>query len=174
MLAERVIRVQESIEAGGFVDAALDGELLCRLHRDFCGDLTPDWAGQWRKIQVQVGAHQPPPPHEVALQMREYALDLEARLESASDLKSLPETLGFAEGRLLTIHPFADFNGRVTRLWLWELLRRLQLPPVELAPTHRATTEQYLAALRSADRSDFAPLAEIWRQRLEGCSSEPF
>lgn len=43
------------------------------------------------------------------------------------------DTLAFAEDRLLTIHPFPDFNGRLTRLWLRELLRRARLPQVTLA-----------------------------------------
>ena len=38
------------------------------------------------------------------------------------------EFLAFAEGRFLTVHPFADFNGRTVRLFLAELLRRLDLP----------------------------------------------
>ena len=173
MLAERVIRVQERIEAGGFMDAKLDEELIRQLHSDFCGDLTPEWAGRWRTIQVQVGTHTPPPPHEVPLRMREYALDLHTRLESSDQLESLPETLAFAEGRLLTVHPFADFNGRLTRLWLWELLRRLQLPPVELAPATTTATNSYLTALRAADRADFAQLSEIWRARLEARGAEP-
>lgn len=172
MLAERVIRVQERIEAGGFMGAALDEELVRRLHSDFCADLTPEWAGQWRTIQVQVGTHTPPPPHEVPLRMRDYTLDLQTRLETSEDLESLPETLAFAEGRLLTIHPFADFNGRLTRLWLWELLRRLRLPPVELAPATVTATENYLAALRAADRADFTALAKIWRTRLEAHGAE--
>lgn len=100
--------------------------------------------------------------------MRDYALDLQARLEEPIKVEQLPETLAFAEGRLLTIHPFTDFNGRLTRLWLWELLRRLKLPPVNLAPQDRAATDIYLKALRAADGKDFRPLAQLWMQRLTG------
>jgi hypothetical protein len=38
------------------------------------------------------------------------------------------ECLAFAEGRLLWIHPFEDFNGHVTRAFLAELLQRLGMP----------------------------------------------
>ena len=173
LLAERVVRVQERVEAGAFDDARLDEELIRRFHLEFCGDLTPDWAGRWRTVAVQVGPHLPPPPHEVPLRMREYALDLAARWENLTALELLPEALAFAEGRLLTIHPFADFNGRLTRLWLWELLRRLRLPPVELAPSSAEATTNYLTALRSADRADFAPLTKLWRTRLEAHGGGP-
>jgi len=79
----------------------------------------------------------------------------------------LPDTLAFAEARLLTIHPFADFNGRLVRLWLWEILRRLKLPPVQLAPRDKAETEIYLSALRAGDQKDFQPLASF------GCDAWP-
>ena len=86
------------------------------------------------------------------------------------DPATLLESLAFAEGRLLSIHPFLDFNGRVTRLWLRELLRRLNLPPIDLVPAAAAAEPPYFAALRAGDRLDWHPLAEIWRQRLESYS----
>ena len=54
LLAERVLRVQERIESGHYAAAALGDDLIRTLHRDFCGDLVPDWAGQWRTVAVQV------------------------------------------------------------------------------------------------------------------------
>jgi hypothetical protein len=76
------------------------------------------------------------------------------------------EFLAFAEGRFLTIHPFADFNGRTIRLFLLELLRRLDLPELELAPQSDQQREKYFLALEAADQSDWAPLIEIWQSRL--------
>ena len=166
LLAERVLRIQERIESEGYAAAPLDENLIRTLHRDFCADLVPDWAGKWRTMAVRVGVHEPPPPHLVPMQMQEYAQDLLARLQEPIPLEQLPETLAFAEARLLTIHPFADFNGRLARLWLWELLRRLKLPPVNLAPQDKTATEIYLFALRAGDNTDFQPLGKIWIQRL--------
>lgn len=166
LLAERVLRVQQRIEVGEFAALVLNEHLLCFLHGAFCGDLTPEFAGKWRTINVVVGTHQPPPPYAVPLRIRDYTLDLGARLDAMHQDEDLPDVLAFAEGRLLTIHPFADFNGRLTRLWLWELLRRLRLPPVALVPSGEEGTMVYLQALRAADASDFSPLAMIWRERL--------
>ncbi len=166
LLAERVLRIQERIEAGQYAAEPLDESLIRTLHRDFCGDLVPEWAGHWRSMAVCVGTHEPPPPHLVSLQVREYSLDLQARLAGPIPFERLPETLAFAESRLLTIHPFADFNGRLVRLWLWEILRRLQLPPVQLTPRDKAETEVYLAALRAGDQKDYQLLARLWMQRL--------
>jgi CRISPR-associated endonuclease/helicase Cas3 len=100
--------------------------------------------------------------------MREFAQDMEARLDFLPDAPddALLETLAFAEGRFLSIHPFADFNGRVTRVFLRLLLRRLDLPAVTLVPADEGLAP-YLAALAAADTRNWQPLAEIWRQRFE-------
>jgi CRISPR-associated endonuclease/helicase Cas3 len=166
LLAERVLRVEQRIAAGDFADTPLDGDFLRALHAAIAGDLVPDWAGRWRTTAVQVGAHEPPAPHELPVLVRVYTDDLAARLLHV-DESTLLETLAFAEGRLLTLHPFLDFNGRLTRLWLRELLRRLELPPVDLVPTTPAEEPTYFAALRASDTLDWRPLAAIWRQRLE-------
>ena len=150
LLAERVLSVEQRIVASDFADTPLDGSFLLSLHAAIAGDLVPEWAGRWRSSAVRVGEHEAPPPHEVPILIRLYTDDL-----------------AFAEGRLLSIHPFLDFNGRVTRLWLRELLRRLDLPPVDLVPTTAAEEPAYFAALRAGDALDWRPLVEIWRQRLE-------
>ncbi len=170
LLAERVLAVEEHIATGGFSELPLDGDLLLHLHKSISGDLVPDWAGRWRTVAVKVGAHEPPAPHEVPVLIRLYADDLAARLAHL-DESTLLETLAFAEGRLLSIHPFFDFNGRVTRLWLREFLRRLELPPVDLVPTVPKDEPAYFTALRAGDALDWKPLAAIWRQRIENFSA---
>ncbi|HZF02242.1 MAG TPA: hypothetical protein VE344_10140 [Methylomirabilota bacterium] len=54
----------------------------------------------------------------------------------------------------------------MTRLFLTELLRRLDLPNVELAPTEEASRAKYLQALRAADKLDWQPLIALWATRL--------
>lgn len=73
-----------------------------------------------------MGTHTPPDFFQVPVLTREYGLDFQARLRTAGAIEddTLLETLAFAEGRLLSSHPFLDFNGRVTRIWLREILRR--------------------------------------------------
>jgi Fic family protein len=48
-----------------------------------------------------------------------------------------PETAIEAHARLLTIHPFADGNGRTARLLMDLLLLRAGWPPLAVAPEHR-------------------------------------
>ena len=126
----------------------------------------PDIAGL-RRSEVTVGSHSPPSFVQVPILLRDYARDVSARVDAGGRLatEALLETLAFAEGRLLSIHPFTDFNGRVTRLFLRLLLRRLDLPDVALA-ADSAERSDYLAALRAADTNDFGPLTSVWRARL--------
>jgi CRISPR-associated endonuclease/helicase Cas3 len=165
LLAERVLGVLQDIEDGIFAARPLDESLLLDLHRNICGNLIPDWAGRFRTNEVKVGQHSPPPSHQVPMRVRDYFADLNIRLAGKEIL--LLETLAFAEGCLLFIHPFPDFNGRATRLLLAEILRRQELPPVELAPTNDIARRNYIGALEAADKLDWTPLTKLWQERLE-------
>lgn len=175
LLAGQVVAVQADIERGVYGPRTLEESLLLDFHRRIAGDLVPDWAGRWRPIAVRVGNLQPPAPHAVPARMRDYCLDLQARWPAASsNLGDLTlDFLAFAEGRFLTVHPFQDFNGRVIRLFLSELLRRLDLPPVRLEAEGESERATYFAALEAADQNDFRPLVEIWKQRLADSDHQP-
>jgi CRISPR-associated endonuclease/helicase Cas3 len=142
------------------------------FHREICGDLTPNWAGRLRDAEVRVGEHHPPPRYRMPQLMRDYFADLNTRITALRDANDplLLELLAFAEGRLLSIHPFPDFNGRAPRLFLTELLRRLELPAVELAPVSPDGRRRYLNALPAADKLDWQPRITVWKDRLEAAA----
>ncbi|MDA1275507.1 MAG: Fic family protein [Verrucomicrobia bacterium] len=169
LLAERVLEVERSIAERRFHTEPFGPDLILRFHSQIANDLVPEWAGRWRNVDVRVGVHHPPLPHRVPALMRDYGEDIRIRLEHVSGHLNqlLLETLAFTEGRLLSIHPFNDFNGRVTRLFLRELLLRLELPPVDLVPTDGTGEETYFAALHSGDRNDWIPLIRVWETRFE-------
>ena len=168
-LAERAGLLEADIADRVHAARPLDEALILDYHRRLCGDLVPVIAGRWRSTDVQVGAHLPPPAWQVPMQMREFCADLAARVAHAPSWSAdrLLELLVFAEGRLLHIHPFTDFNGRLTRLFLIELLYRLELPIVDTAVSSGAERQAYFAALRAYDAGDPAPLAAVWRHRFE-------
>ena len=99
--------------------------------------------------------------------MREFADNIQARLDSATSFELQIELLAYAEGQLLTIHPFADFNGRTNRALLSELMFRLDFPPVELS-VERGSLEasDYGYALASYDNGRVSPLVGFWNNRL--------
>ena len=167
-MAERVLRAEQALYAAAYAAAPLDENLLAEFHRLICHDLVPAWAGRWRTIEVSVGRLTPPAPHLLTLEMRHYGADLQARWPAAADTPGdlTLEFLAFAEGRFLSIHPFQDFNGRTIRLFLLELLRRLDLPRVVLAPESEPERQTYFTALEAADRAAWQPLMQIWQQRF--------
>lgn len=168
-LGANVAAIEDDIRRREFAVLPLDEDLILDLHRRLVMSLIPDIAGRWRRRNVIVGTHEPPVYFQVPMLMREYVRDLNMRLrfipEQPDDV--LLELLAFAEGRLLTIHPFEDFNGRVTRLFLIELLYRLDLPVANPATESDDEREIYFEALRAADKFDYEPLAGIWRGRFE-------
>lgn len=155
-LAAPLLEIDVRQRRGEYAERALNEALLLGLHAELSGALFPQDAGRYRQRSVQVGAHEPPPPSEVGQRMRDYIGNLSERMQylsgEADDL--LLEFLAYAEGEMLSIHPFPDLNGRMSRLWLTELLRRLKLPPVDVVPASDAFRARYLDALGAADRRD--------------------
>lgn len=168
-VALRVLTLEADIADGRFSNRALGEDLILEFHQHICGDLVPGMASRWRRVDVRIGDHEAPPYSHVPMLMRDYCRDLEARITALAgtlDDHTL-ECLAFAEGRLLWIHPFEDFNGHLTRAFLAELLQRLNIPALDPIPDPAPNTERYLQALNAADRADWGPLVAVWRGRFD-------
>lgn len=174
-LAEPLLRIDDRIRSGEFAERSMDADLLLAFHAALGADLFPEQAGRYRTVAVQVGAHEAPPPHQVAERILEYVRNLDARLQHLPDEPDdrWLEALAYAEGELLSIHPFPDLNGRISRLWMLELLRRMGLPPVDIVPSDADFRQRYLSALSAADRRVWQPLQALWRERLERAGEQP-
>jgi type I restriction-modification system DNA methylase subunit/fido (protein-threonine AMPylation protein) len=145
----------------------ITSEWLCIRHKRLAGHLFPDWAGRFRDVNVQVGAHTPPPFYEVPVLMRQFCDDLAERLQHIDGTATtLTDLLTWADWRFQWIHPFKDFNGRIGRILSAALLYKLGLPHVETAPLDEEARAQYLEALRAADAGDLDPLKRVWFQRF--------
>ncbi len=171
-LAQGVQKVMAGIVNKNPDELRVTPEFVCNLHKDAFVELFPSWAGRYRDRNVTVGSHTPPPYFEIPVLMRQYCDDLESRLTGLGLKPSLTdilyETLAFAEGRFLSIHPFLDFNGRVARMLLFVLLYRLDLPPVQLVPVEKDEDDkiEYLKGLSEGDKFNWLPLMTIWKKRL--------
>ena len=68
-------------------DIRITPDWVCGIHHNIAGELFPEWAGQFRTTDVQVGTHLPPPGFEVAVQIKNFCLDLDAgNLSELTDL----------------------------------------------------------------------------------------
>ncbi len=141
-------------------------ETVCLHHKALAGDLFPDWAGRYRDVNVQVGAHTPPPFYEVPGLMRLFCDDLAERLRHApsdgSNVDDIADLLAWVDWRFQWIHPFRDFNGRIGRVLLAAVLYKLALPHIETAPIETDARRQYIEALRAADQGDLGQLIDVW------------
>ena len=158
----------EEVLRGDFVGKPFDEQLVKDFHSAFLAPMLPKMAGTWRAISVQVGNHVPPQPWEIPLRMRNYVDNVNARILGADTFELQVEALAYAEGELLHVHPFEDFNGRATRAVLIELMGRLDIPPVEVAVERgSAAFSSYVRALAEYDNGRLQPLVEFWDARLQ-------
>jgi CRISPR-associated endonuclease/helicase Cas3 len=158
-----VLALELRVENGEFTRTPLTELLLLDFNHIICGDIVPQLAG-WRRAASSAAA-----AVEMPVQVRGYASELGSRIArcGAAIDERLLATLAYAEGRLLTLRPFAEYNGRVVRVWLREVLRRLDCPPVVLAPSDDGLRDDYLAALRACGGGEWRPLMEVWASRFE-------
>lgn len=133
---------------------------LARLHKNMFGDVW-SWAGKWRMTETNIGVL----PHEIAPRLRQFLGDASYWLDHTS---YPPDELAtrYHHG-LVQIHPFANGNGRHTRLAADLLCRQLGVAPFSWGRNSLdemgATQQAYLAALRAADQHDFTQVLAFVR-----------
>jgi fido (protein-threonine AMPylation protein) len=167
-LAVPLVAIYDEILQAKPDQIVITSEWLCVRHKRLAGHLFLDWAGRFRDVNVQVGAHIPPPYYEVPIHMRQFCDDLSARLLhlDQESVAICAEFLAWEDWRFQWIHPFKDFNGRIGRVLLAALLYKLGLPHVETAPFEPGARRQYLEALNTADDGNLASLTDIWTGRI--------
>ena len=135
------------------------------VHRRLFGDVWT-WAGDYRLTEKNIGV----PVWQISSELR-YALD-DARLWLDDAVYSPAEAVARFHHRLVRIHPFANGNGRWSRIMADELLRRID-PDLFIDWVHEGTLasesdhrRRYIQALRAADGHDFAPLIAFVEEAL--------
>ncbi len=164
-LAVNIVHCLEKLFEKAPEDICITPDWICDIHRRIAEDLFPDWAGQFRSTDVQVGSHLPPPGFEVAVYIKNFCLDLDERLRHLAGAETIAALLAWVDWRFQWIHPFKDFNGRVGRILLVALCYKLGLPPIDPAAAETGKAA-YFDALRAADAGDLIPLTNLWLERL--------
>jgi Fic family protein len=108
---------------------------LRSLHRLVLQRSQPQYAGRYREIQVWISgsSHVPPAPVEVPALMADRFTDLRAMGGEHPVRRA-----ALFHARLVSIHPFADGNGRTARLASNLLLLRDRYPLAIIQPTPEA------------------------------------
>lgn len=121
-------------------------KLLLDLHKRCFGFIFPNWAGRIRRIEVKVSNHTPPLPHEIRQHLLNFERDLAEQLKHLSkDKKLLKKQIvkiaAWMQHKIVWIHPFLDYNGRIARLTTNLLFLEYGLPLVEIPAEKQATSE---------------------------------
>jgi fido (protein-threonine AMPylation protein) len=163
----RVLTLEADIADGSFSDRALGEDLMLEFHQQICGDLVPDMAGRWRRVDVHVGNHEAPSYPDVPMLMRDYCRGLEARITALAGTldEDTLECLAFAEA-LLWKHPFEDFNGRLT-VPSWPSSCNASACPPWTPPPIPARTPN---AICKRSRPPTTPIGGLWSRSGAGAS----
>lgn len=134
----------------------LDDAFLRRLHGWMFGD-TWSWAGTYRQRETNIGVD----PARIAASVRQLC-DNYRYQRDAGEFGATELALRFHRD-LVWIHPFPNGNGRHSRLAADLLSESLGGKPFSWGGAAElespgAKRDEYLAALRKADRGDFDPL----------------
>ena len=130
------------------------------LHKQMF-DKTWKWAGKFRNTEKSIGIN----PVHISSRTQELLEDVKVQLQHKS--YPLDEIATRFHHRLVSIHPFANGNGRHARLMADLLLEengtlRFSWGQNSLADAE-AIRQQYIAALRAADSKDYRLLLAFVR-----------
>lgn len=130
-------------------DKDLNRQLVLLWHRKLFAATKPDIAGQFRRhgVGISGGRFVPPTPVEVEPLMRDFFAWVERTKTTMHPL----ERAALVHLKFVTIHPFADGNGRMSRLLMNSVLNRARFPLFNIPYTGRAG---YYRSLERSQTSD--------------------
>lgn len=139
----------------------LDGIFLNTLHKKMFGNVW-GWAGKLRKTEKNIGID----PAQITVQLQELIDNCEYWIEK--NTYEPDEIATRFHHRLVSIHPYANGNGRHSRLAADLLLISMGEKPFSWgrgsSVDSKETREQYIAALRAADGHNFEALLGFVRR----------
>lgn len=137
--------------------APFDYEWMLQLHAEMFGDVW-DWAGSIRAHDLTIGVHH----HQIRGQLATLVGDMEAWLQYKHPLE---QQAVWTHHRAVWIHPFENGNGRWARLlsniWLKRHGLAIVAWPDKLLGTASEIRDEYLSAVRAADKGRFQELTSL-------------
>jgi len=166
--AEGVKKAQDYIVKLNESKAVITPQLVLDIHKVGFGFIFPDWAGKFRTLDVTVGDYEPPHYSQISTLVKNLCEDLSERLKHLPSpdsaelfLTELISLLSWFQHRFVWIHPFNDYNGRVARLLTNLLLLNLGLPIITITADTGEEREEYVEAMKAADKHDYSKLGDL-------------
>jgi Fic-DOC domain mobile mystery protein B len=139
----------------------LNIKFICKLHKQMFSNVWK-WAGKFRKSKKNIGI----PYIQIEVELQTLCDDSHAWIEY--DTYPPDEFAARFHHRLVFIHPFSNGNGRHARLMADLILEKLFTTEVfswggESLANYNKTREEYITALKMADKHDYSLLLEFVR-----------
>lgn len=172
--AEGIKKAQQCIIQLSNPRTKITPEVILDIHKQGFGFIFPDWVGKFRTIDVTVGDYEPPHYSKVPELIKNLCDDLAERLEHLPSpqneeifLAELISLLAWFQHRLVWIHPFRDYNGRVARLLTNLLLLNLRFPIITIKAETGKDRDKYVRAMKAADNYNLSKLESLLAQALK-------
>ncbi len=109
--------------------------IVLHWHRQLFNETKPDAAGKIRKhgIAISMSKFAPPPPVEVDLLLNDFF----SWYHKNKDKINPVELAALVHLKFVTIHPFGDGNGRISRLMMNFVLNKYKYPLLDIAYENR-------------------------------------
>jgi excisionase family DNA binding protein len=136
--------------------------LIKDIHRIILKDIEEMYAGKYRDVNVRIlGAVKSPPRFEkVPGRMKEYVDYINNNPDKLNEI----ELAALIHYRLVEIHPFADGNGRCSRLLMNLFLMQRGYPVTMVLKVDR---KKYYSRLREADSGEIKPFVDFIARDIE-------
>ena len=136
-------------------EAPFSFEWLLQLHEEMFGNVW-DWAGKLRQVELSIGIK----AYLVQTELKKLSDDI--TYWDKKKVFDVYETATRIHHRAVQIHPFKNGNGRWSRMLANIYLRQHGLMPVkwqeDLLSKENPKRDEYIQALKKADRSDYEDL----------------
>ncbi len=147
-------------------NSEINPDLIIQVHKESFGWIFPDWAGKYRTIRVEFSGKEAVPSHQIPELITNLCSDLNERLQHINPkgynyVNEVVELLAWFQHRFVWIHPFQDYNGRISRMFTVLILLSLNLPPIEIKVDRKTDRKKYLEAMYSADNGNYSKLEKL-------------
>ncbi len=163
MIMDNLIQVQKFLFRN-YRQLPIGEYTVKQLHKLLALNLFAD-AGNYRTHDVQLGHFEPPHFYAVAEQMSNWEADYHERQQHAKNTKQKIELCAWLMHRFLWVHPFFDYNGRVSRLLGELFLLQNKLP---IIPFHSVARIDFVKAVKIATaKQDLSALTQLMTRQLK-------
>lgn len=162
---------REAIEFIKNFKGDLSEELILKIHSIILKNVSKRFAGKYRQTNVKIfGSNVKLPRHQIVPQLIKNLIYWYKKNKSKY---SQFELAILTSMKFVTIHPFVDGNGKVSRLIMNFLLNKKNYPWINIYNKQRA---KYLKAVRKANDEDyteiFPPLIQTLEENLKDFNIE--